>query len=401
MTQQNANYGRIPLATHLSQTPVISLSVLFRMLAIAASLASTGCGNADPSEPQVPSVVIEEARVVNTTATENFSGRISALESVEIRPRISGYVESIHFKEGQAVAKGDLLFTIDPRPYQAELQRANAALATARSRHGLAKQVSVRADRLLSLNAVSRQEQETLAAGLKEATAVIEAAEAEVERARLDLSFTRIRAPISGTAGQALITRGNLIGAGDSQMPLTTIVASDPVHVYFNIDEQSFLRLAESDGLRDAQVAVSISPLSGSAPAGQHLGHLDFINNAFDTGSGTIRARAIVPNPEGRLVPGLYAHVNLRTSRPSPVLLIDERAVLTDQDRKYVYVLDSDSKAQRRDVVLGRKIGGKNSILKGLADGEQIIVEGVQKVIAPGMKVDPGASPKTSSNVGA
>ena len=382
---------------HLAPTSAVYPRDRLLILAIAVGLMLCGCDRSTSFATQVPSVVIEETHVVNATTIENFSGRVSALESVEIRPRISGYVEGIHFKEGTTVAKGDLLFTIDPRSYKAELQRAEAALATARSRYGLAKQVSARADRLLSLNAVSRQEQETLAANLQEAAAAIEAAKAEVERARLDLSFTRIQAPISGTIGQAFITRGNLIGTGDSQPPLTTIVVSDPVYVYFNMDEQSFLRLTETEGLKDAQVAVSIGEPPDVATSVQYQGHLDFVNNGFDTGSGTIRVRAVVPNPDKRLVPGLYAHLGLHASRPSPMLLIDERAVLTDQDRKYVYVLDSENKAQRRDVMLGRKVEGKRAVLKGLDNGEKIIVEGVQKVFAPGITVRPEISANARS----
>ena len=358
-------------------------------LAVAAALAVAGCDThaQDQTQPPPPDVGVAAVLSEQVQDWNDAIGRIAAVESVELRPRVSGYVERVAYAEGDEVAKGDLLFVIDPRPYRAALQRAEAELARARADAQLATTRHARAQQLIDASAISRDDFEARSAGRAEAEAAVRGAQAAVETARLDLAFTQVRAPV---AGRAMLTTGNLAQA-DASM-LTTVVSQNPVHVYFETDERTFLRhqAMSRAGTRsngDNAVRVGLADETGYP----HAGTVDFLDNQIDPATGTVRARAVLPNPDRRFTPGMFARVQLEGAAARPAILIDDKAVTTDQDRKYVYVVGEDNTAQRRDIVPGRIVEGLRVVESGLAAGDRVIVNGVQKVFMPGMPVAPKA----------
>lgn len=368
-------------------------ALLILTLAAAIAAVVSGCdtrandtaGAPPPPEVSVAAVLAEQVR-----QWDDATGRVAAIESVELRPRVSGYVQRVAFEEGAEVAKGDLLFVIDPRPYRAALDQAEASLASARAQSRLAGTQDVRAQALIDAQAISRDEFETRKAATAQASAAVRAAEAAVAAARLDLQFTEVRAPVAGRAGRALLTTGNLAQADASL--LTTVVSQDPVHVYFETDERAFLgyQAQSRAGTRAASenaVRIGLANETGYP----HAGIVDFIDNQIDPATGTVRARAVLPNPDRRFTPGLFARVQLEGASAGPAILIDDKAVITDQDRKYVYVVGEDNTAQRRDIVPGRIVEGLRVIESGLAAGDRVIVNGAQKVFMPGMPVAPQA----------
>ena len=358
------------------------------VLALALAVLSACTSEAAPPAPPPPEVSVAPIALKTVRAWDDFTGRVSAVETVALRPRVSGYVQRVAYAEGQPVRKGDLLFAIDPRPYRAALDRAEAELARAQAEARLARTQDARAQALIEARAISKEEFETRRAATAQGNASVRAAEAAVAAARLDLQFTQVRAPIDGRAGRALVTEGNLAQA--DQTLLTTVVSQDPVHVYFEADEQTWLRYQQlaRDGTRDDQhnpVRVGLANESGYP----HPGTLDFTDNQVDPATGTIRARAVLRNPDGAFVPGLFARVQIEGSGAFRALLVDDKALLTDQDRKYVYVLGQGNRAERRDVVLGPGIDGLRVVRSGLKPGDRVIVDGVQKVFFPGMPVRP------------
>ena len=362
----------------------LALSVLIAM-AIAACNSEAAPADAMPPAPEVSVATVLSKQV---RQWDEFTGRVAAVETVELRPRVSGYVERVAFQEGQEVRKGDLLFAIDQRPYRATMESALAGLERARSEARLAQTQDVRAQTLVEAKAISREEFETRKAATAQGNAGVRAAEAAVAAARLDLQFTQVRSPIDGRAGRALMTEGNLAQA-DATL-LTTVVSLDPVHVYFESDEQSFLRY--SDLARKGERTRSSNPVRvglANEAGYPHAGVVDFIDNQVDPRTGTIRARAVLRNPDRVFTPGLFARVQLQGSGEFKALLIDDKAVLTDQDRKYVYVLGPKNAAMRKDVVLGRMADGLRVVESGLTPQDKVIVHGVQKVFFPGMPVAP------------
>ena len=364
-------------------------------LALAASvlvaLAAVGCGSqAATNEAMPPPPEVSVATVLSKPVRQwdDFTGRVTAVETVELRPRVSGYVERVAYEEGQPVNKGDLLFVIDQRRYRAELDRAQANLERARSEARLAQSQDVRARNLLDVQAISREEFDTRKAATAQGNATVRAAEAAVASARLDLQFTQVRSPITGRAGRALVTTGNLAQA-DATL-LTTVVSLDPVHVYFETDEQTFLRYNESTRNGDRAESENAVRVGLANETGYpHAGTVDFTDNQVDPRTGTIRARAVLANPDHVFTPGLFARVQLEGKDAAGALLIDDKAVLTDQDRKYVYVLGPKNAATRKDVVLGRVVDGLRVVTSGLTAQDKVIVHGVQKVFFPGMPVAP------------
>ncbi len=378
----NTNIGKLYLR---SAAPLLALSV-----AVASGLLLGGCGTQAAEQqaggPPPAQVGVANAVERNVRQWDDYTGRVAAVESVELRPRVSGYIDRVAFEEGQEVRKGDLLFVIDPRPYQAQLAQAQAQLERARSDAKLAQKQGARAQALIDAKAISREDFESRIAASHSSDAGVRAAEAAVASARLSLQFTEVRAPISGRAGRALVTVGNLAQADGTL--LTTLMSLDPVHVYFESDEQAYLRYNQlaRDGARDADrnpVRVGLANEKGYP----HEGYVDFIDNQVDPNTGTIRARAVLANPDRVFTPGLFARVQLEGSAEFKAVLIDDKAVLTDQDRKYVYVVGADHTAQRRDVTLGREIDGLRVVSAGLTGKDRIVVDGVQKVFFPGMPV--------------
>lgn len=369
----------------------VGLSVLALAASVVIALAAVGCGSqaATPEgAPPPPDVSVAQVLTKQVRQWDEFTGRVTAVESVELRPRVSGYVERVAYQEGQEVKKGDLLFVIDQRRYRAELNRAQAELERARAEARLAQTQDKRAQTLVEAKAISREEFETRRAATTQGNASVRAAEAAVASAQLDLTFTEVRAPISGRAGRALVTAGNLAQA--DQTLLTTLVSQNPMYVYFESDEQTYLRYNEL--ARKGERAENKNPVRiglASETGYPHQGTVDFTDNQVDPRTGTIRARAVVDNSDRVFTQGLFARVQLEGTGDFKAMLVDDKAVLTDQDRKYVYVLGPKNEAVRKDVVLGRMIDGLRVVNSGLAPTDKVIVHGVQKVFFPGMPVAP------------
>ena len=363
------------------------------MLALSVAVMA-GCVGQASENAQMPPPAVSAAPVLvkQISQWDDFSGRVEAVESVDLRPRVSGYIDRVNYTEGQEVRKGDVLFTIDSRSYRAELARAQADLARARSQADLGRSEAARAKKLSDLQAISTESYEQRRSAAAEAQANVAAAQAAVDAARLNMEFTQVRAPISGRAGRALVTAGNLVSAGDSASVLTTLVALDKMHVHFDTDERTFLRYAElaRKGERPSENGAGVPVQIGlvGEEGFPHSGVVDFLDNQVDPTTGTIRARALLDNADRAFTPGLFARVRVLGSGEFNAILIDDKAVLTDQDRKYVYVVDAKGTAQRKDVQVGRMADGLRIVESGLARNDRVIVSGVQKVFFPGMPVD-------------
>ena len=363
----------------------------FSALAIAVLAACSGGHAEEAGMPPPPEVHAAPVLVKQVSQWDEFSGRVEAVQNVELRPRVSGYIDKVNYVEGQEVKKGDVLFLIDARTYQAAYEQANAELARARTQASLARSESERARRLSEQQAISTETWEQKRAAADQAAADVQAAKAALDAAALNLEFTKVRAPINGRAGRAMVTAGNLVTAGDAASVLTTLVSLDTVHVYFDADEATFLRYAqmarkgERPSERDQALPVQIG-LAGEQGF-PHEGKVDFLDNQVVRSTGTIGVRALLDNADRQFTPGLFARVRLLGSGQFQAMLVDDKAVLTDQDRKYVYVVDKDGKAQRKDVQLGRTADGLRIVEAGLAAGDKVIVDGVQKVFMPGMPV--------------
>jgi multidrug efflux system membrane fusion protein len=367
-----------------------SLPVLIGLGALAAFLAFSGVGHSRAKLKPVASAALTEvsvAQVIHRPLREwqEFSGRLQAPNTVEVRPRVSGYVDRVAFTDGARVRKGQLLFQIDPRPFQAEVERLVAERTRSLSDLGLAKANRARADRLISANAISREEYERQVAAEASAQGALGSIDASLQEARLNREFTEVRAPIDGHVSRAVITAGNLV---TSASLLTTLVSDDPVYVYFDADEQTYLRYAKAThdhartNDRSSDVYIGLADENGYP----HPGQLDFIDNQVDATTGTIRARAALANPDGRYTPGLFARVRLVGGEDHDSVLIEDRAVGTDLSKKYVLTLSKDNRIEYRLVELGPEINGLRVVAQGLAPNEVIVVSGLQHV-RPGQSV--------------
>ncbi len=348
----------------------------------------TACEKTPPPPSQVvPTVAI--APVLQRTVGDwhELTGQFSAVQNVEVRPQVAGYVSRVAFHEGADVRAGDTLFVIDPRPYAAALATAQAQLARERSAVALAVAEAARAETLFVANATSRDDLETRTAALARARAEVAADEAAAETARLNLEWTVVRAPIDGRVSNAAVTRGNYVQNGSAITPLTTIVSQDPMYVYFPVDEQSYLSHAGGAG-RLQSVGIGLANEAGYP----RVGRIDFVDNQLDVASGTIRLRAVVDNHDRHLAPGMFARVRLAGGPTRPATVVQDRAIGTDQDRKFVYVVKADSTVEYRQVQLGRVDSGYRVVQSGVAAGERVIVDGLQRV-RPGSKVVATAQP--------
>jgi multidrug efflux system membrane fusion protein len=384
----------------MSPSPSAAPSRSRTAIAAAAALLLAACGG--NGQQQFPPPDVSVAAVVQKSVTEwdDYSGHIEAIESAEIRPRVSGHLRSVRYREGGLVEKGQLLFTIDDREYAAAADAARADAARAAARIGLAKQELARAEQLIAARAVSQGELDARRMEAQQADADLLAANARLARAELDLGFTRVTAPFAGRAGVALVKPGNVVNA--NQTLLTTLVSVDPVYVTFTGDERAYLRYQElaRNGSRGSSRDTRNPVLVGLANEDgfPHQGEMDFLDNALDPATGTIRARAVLPNPDGRFTPGLFARVRLLGGSRENALLIHEQAVLTDQDRRYVYVLGANNSAERRDVALGPQVEGLRVVQSGLEPGDKVIVNGMRKIFFPGQPVNPRDVPMDQPN---
>lgn len=371
--------------------------------AILLSLLLVGCDNsvAQNAAPPAPAVNTADVVVKSISQWDSFNGRIEAVESVQLRPRVSGYIDKVNFTDGQEVKKGEVLFTIDDRTYRAALEQAQATLERAKTQASLARSEANRTDKLINTNLVSREEWEQRRAAAIQAQADIRAAQAAVDAAQLNLDFTKVTAPIDGRASRALITSGNLVTAGDSASVLTTLVSQKTVYVYFDVDESTYLHyqnLARSgQGASSNHTALPVEIGLAGEEGYPHQGKVDFLDNQLAPSTGTIRMRALLDNAQRQFTPGLFARVRLPGSAEFQATLIDDKAVLTDQDRKYVYIVDKEGKAQRRDITPGRLADGLRIVQQGLKPGDKVIVDGLQKVFMPGMPVNAKTVAMTAS----
>jgi RND family efflux transporter MFP subunit len=354
---------------------------------------AAGCSRQADAPPAPPEVIVAKVLSKNIIDWDEYTGRFQAIDTVELRPRVSGYIDRILFREGQAVKKGDTLVVIDPRPYQADFDRAKAGVVLAKSQRELAQIEADRVQRLKNSGAVSQEELDERLSALHQQEANVAAAQAALDSASLNLSFTTVRAPIDGQTSRAEVTRGNLVtGGNNGGTLLTTIVSTDPIYVYFEGDENAYLRYNELDraGERPSSrraanpVRVGLANEEGFP----HEGHMDFVDNQINVRTGTIRGRAVLDNKNALFTPGMFARVQLLGSSERDAILIEDRAVGTDQNQNYVLVLGTGNRLEYRAVQLGRAMEGLRIVRKGLKAGDVIVVNGLQRV-RPGVQVTP------------
>jgi multidrug efflux system membrane fusion protein len=321
--------------------------------------------------PPVSAAIVVEKPVSDT---QEFSGRLEAVEHVEIRSRVSGFITAVNFKPGATVKKGDVLFVIDPRPFQAEAERADAAAKSARAKADLAKLELTRAERLLADKAIAQREYDASASAQKELDANARAAQAQYETAKLNLTYSRVVSPIDGRVSKAEITLGNLV---DASSVLTSVVSMDRIYASFDGDEDTYLRV-RSQAHSGAPVTVRVG--LANEDGFPHEGKLEFVDNQLDTRAGSVRMRATFANKDDVMAPGLFARVQIGGGADKQALLITDRAVGTDQSHKFVFVVDKDGKAEYREVKLGPVVDGLRVVKAGLKPGEKIVVNGLQRV---------------------
>jgi multidrug efflux system membrane fusion protein len=373
-----------------------------RTLAIGGLLTSimmAGCNKA-PSvvTATAPDVGVAEVISRNITLWDEFNGRVSAVQTVEVRPRVTGYITQLAYTEGSDVQQGDLLFVIDQRPYKAALASAEAQLERARASVHLSKIQDERAQTLVATKATSQEDADIKKTAYEQSLSDLHAAEAADQTAMLNLEYTKVYAPIHGRTSRAMITVGNLAVA--DQTILTTVVSQDPVYVYFNPDEHSFLSYRNNLNRKKDDSPLEAHIGLADDQGFPHIGKVTFIDNQVDPATGTIRARALVRNPDRIFTPGLFARVQFSDGQQTPALLIDDKAVLTDQNRKYVYVLGPGNKAFRKDIKPGRLVDGLRIIDAGLSPQDKIIVAGLHQIFASDTLVTPHKSARPSATLG-
>ncbi|MGJ0527599.1 efflux RND transporter periplasmic adaptor subunit [Burkholderia gladioli] len=381
------------------RTPRSRIAAAALAVVVAVGGGAFGVIRASASAPQNAAPPLQEVDVANVlsktiTDWQTYSGRLEAIERVDVRPLVSGTIVSVNFKDGALVKKGDVLFVIDPRPYQAEVDRTAAQLAAAQARDGYAQTDWQRAQRLIGDNAIAKRDYDEKQNAARESAANVKAAAAALETAKINLGYTRIVAPFTGRASRAEITLGNVVSAGASAAPLTTLVSVSPIYASFDADEQTYLRYIgnQRDG-RKVPVDLGLANESGYS----RNGVIDSVDNRLDTSSGTIRVRARFDNADGTLVPGLYARVKVDGSAPHPALLVDDAAINTDQDKKFVFVVDAQGKVAYREVQIGSLHGNQRVIAGGLQASDRVVVNGTQRV-RPGEQVKVHMVPMTGGD---
>ena len=367
-------------------------------LAVLALLVMSACGKTPEvaQAPGAPKVTVAQVLQQPVNEWDEFTGRLEAPETVEVRPRVSGQIDLVAFTEGALVNKGDLLFQIDPRPFQAEVRRLEAQVQQARANSARSENESQRGQRLQASNAISAELAETRSTTAQEARAVLAGVQAQLDLAKLNLSFTRVTAPISGRVSRAEITAGNIVTADVT--PLTSLVSTDKVYAYFDADERVYLKYSElaRQGQRGQTTPVYLGLTNETG--NPHLGQMNFVDNQVNPKTGTIRGRAVFDNKDQSFTPGLYARLKLVGSATYSAVLIKDEAVGTDLGKKFVLVVDKDNKAAYRSVELGPKLEGLRIVRSGLSPDDSIVINGLQRV-RPGAAVDPEtaamASPAT------
>lgn len=356
---------------------------------IGVAFAIAGCDKIESSAVSAspPSVPVAEVIVRPVTPFIELTGSLTAIKRVELRPRVAGYIQEVNVPEGHFVEKGSELFRIDPRIFQTALDSAQAHLREVEAASQLAQTDYARTRQLFTQKVVARERLDTATASLNSSKAQVDAAKAVLEAAQLDMSFTRVTAPISGRVGQVLVTEGNYVTSGVT--PLTTIVSINPLHVYFDVDERTYLQsLAAGRASATLQgppvTKVSVALLTDKTYS--RPGRVDFLSNISDRGTGTVRVRAVIDNPDGQLTPGLFAKVKLETGMPQVRVLVSDQSIGTDQGRRYVLIVGKDNKTEYRPVELGPVVDDLRVIERGVQPGEHIVVKGL---VGPGMQITP------------
>ena len=354
---------------------------------VAVALAACTPTAAQQAPPPPPQVKVAEVIARDVTEWDEFTGRLEAVNTVAIRPRVSGYVSAVRFAEGAIVHQGDLLFQIDPRPFQADVDRLRAEVMRARATVQRATSELQRAERLVAENALSNEEHDRRASVAQESSAQVDAVDAALRAAELNLEFTRVTAPIEGRVGRAIVTPGNLVSSGPGEATLmTTLVSLDPVYATFDADEQSYLRYLEL--ARTGKHALPIRMALGSDTGFPRDGALNFLDNQVDPATGTIRVRALFRNRDLGLTPGLFVRLQLPGVGGYRGVLIQDRAVGTDLDKRFVFVVNAEGAVEYRAVTLGPIVDGLRVVRSGLSAGDRVVIDGLQRV-RPGAKVQP------------
>jgi membrane fusion protein, multidrug efflux system len=364
------------VAATIAALAVLSGGALY----LRSSSAQTKAAAAAPQSIPVPVQVIQEHEV---TTWDEFSGRLEAVERVDVRSRVAGQVRSVHFTEGALVKRDDLLVSIDPDPYAAEVDRAKAQVAAAQARVNYTQSERERAQRLWDESAIARRELDERVNAAQEAQANLRAAQAALQSAKLNLSYTQVRAPVSGRAGRLEVTVGNLVAAGPGAPVLTTLVSVNPIYASFDANEHVVLRT-----LHEGAKGVAVEAETVTNGGRKLSGRLQLIDNQVNTRSGTVRVRAVFDNRDGSLMPGQFVKLRMGRAKAGPALLVSERAIGTDQDKRFVFVVGPDNKAIWREVTLGGTADGQRIVTAGLEPGERIVVNGLQRV-RPGAQLAP------------
>jgi multidrug efflux system membrane fusion protein len=371
----------------------VALAVLAMVGGVSFLSDRSGSAQAETAAATPAALPVSVSVVVprETVPWDEFSGRLEAVERVEIRSRVAGAIQEIHFREGALVKQGDLLILIDPSLYAADVARAEGQVAAAKARLVLTKSDFERGQQLSDSRTISQRDFDGRVNAYSEAEANLKAAEATLQTARLNLGYTEVRAPVAGRVGKLEITVGNLIAAGPGTPVLTTLVSINPIYASFNADEQVVTRALKTLADESTPSEIGRIPVqmgTGTSEGTPYKGHMQLIDNQVDARSGTVRVRAVFDNADGRLMPGQFARLLMGQPKAEPALLISERAVGTDQNKKFVMVVDKDSKAEYREVALGVSIDGMRVVTSGLHPGERIVVKGLQRV-RPGAVVAP------------
>ena len=368
---------------------LLASAAVVALFAVAGTITLTSHAATQPAVAAATPVTVSVITQQDVSSWTDFSGHLEAVDRVEIRPRVAGAIKAIHFREGALVHAGDLLVSIDDAPYQAEAARARADVSAADARLTLATSEQARAQRLWDDHAIAQSDVESRVNDLKSAQANLAAAQAALQSANLNLSYTQVRAPVSGRVGRIEVTAGNLVAAGPQAQMLTTLVSISPIYASFDADEtvinSTIADLKATDG-GESLDKIPVTVETGTPGEEPISGHLQLIDNQFDDTSGTLRARAVFDNPDGKLIPGQFVRVHMGSASTKPALLISELAVGTDQNKRFVYVVGADHKVAYREVTLGGTANGLRIVTSGLKDGERVIVSGIQHV-GPGSVV--------------